>query len=90
MFFSEGPYPTGRGPFSPSIYYIPKKQQFSSTKFKISKKICFSSRRAGDIATCYADASKAKELLGWEATRGIEEMCRSSWNFIQKNPNGLQ
>ena len=47
-------------------------------------------RRAGDIATCYADASKAKELLGWEATRGIEEMCRSSWNFIQKNPNGLQ
>ena len=34
--------------------------------------------------------SKAKELLGWEATRGIEEMCRSSWNFIQKNPNGLQ
>ena len=47
-------------------------------------------RRARDIATCYADASKAKELLGWEATRGIEEMCRSSWNFIQKNPNGLQ
>ena len=47
-------------------------------------------RRAGDIATCYADASKAKELLGWEATRGIEEMCRSSWNFIRKNPNGLQ
>ena len=47
-------------------------------------------RRAGDIATCYADASKAKELLGWEATRGIEEMCQSSWNFIQKNPNGLQ
>lgn len=47
-------------------------------------------RRAGDIATCYADASKAKELLGWQATRGIEEMCRSSWNFIQKNPNGLQ
>lgn len=47
-------------------------------------------RRAGDIATCYADASKARELLDWEATRGIEEMCRSSWNFIQKNPNGLQ
>ena len=47
-------------------------------------------RGAGDIPTCYADASKAKELLGWETTRGIEEMCRSSWNFIQKNPNGLQ
>ena len=47
-------------------------------------------RRAGDIATCYADASKAKELLGWQATRSIEEMCQSSWNFIQKNPNGLQ
>ena len=47
-------------------------------------------RRPGDIASCYADASKAKELLGWEATRTIEDMCQSSWNFISKNPNGLE
>ncbi len=46
-------------------------------------------RRAGDIATCYADASKAKELLGWEATRDMDQMCRDLWNFTQKNPMGL-
>lgn len=45
-------------------------------------------RRAGDIATCYADASKAKEELGWEATRGLEEMCEDSWRWQSANPNG--
>lgn len=44
-------------------------------------------RRAGDIASCYADASKAKEELGWQASRGIVEMCRDSWNF-EKNFKG--
>ena len=47
-------------------------------------------RRAGDIATCYADASKAKKVLGWQATRGLEEMCRSSWNWQKHNPNGYE
>ena len=42
-------------------------------------------RRAGDIAACYADPSKAKEVLGWEAHLGIEEMCRDSWNYIVKS-----
>lgn len=42
-------------------------------------------RRAGDIAECYADATRAKEILGWEAQFGIEEMCRDSWNFIVAN-----
>ena len=42
-------------------------------------------RRAGDIATCYADPSKAKKELGWVAEKGIEDMCRDSWNFIIKN-----
>lgn len=45
-------------------------------------------RRAGDIATCYSDASKAKRELGWEAEYGILEMCRDSWNWQKKNPNG--
>lgn len=45
-------------------------------------------RRAGDIATCYADASKAKDELGWEATRGLEEMCEDSWRWQSANPNG--
>lgn len=47
-------------------------------------------RRAGDIATCYADASKAKEIFGWEAKSGIEQMCIDSWNFTKLNPDGIQ
>ena len=46
-------------------------------------------RRPGDIATCYANAQKAKELLGWEATRDLAQMCRDAWNFTSKNPMGL-
>ena len=42
-------------------------------------------RRAGDIAECYADATKAKKELGWVATKGIEEMCRDSWRFTKNN-----
>ena len=47
-------------------------------------------RRAGDIAACYADASKAKRELGWEAENGIEEMCRDQWNWQSHNPNGYE
>lgn len=43
-------------------------------------------RRAGDIATCYADCSRAKQELGWQAQYTLDDMCRDSWNFIQKNP----
>lgn len=46
-------------------------------------------RRPGDVATCYADATYAKELLGWETEFGIEEMCRDAWNWQEKNPNGF-
>ncbi|MDO4466343.1 MAG: UDP-glucose 4-epimerase GalE [Bacillota bacterium] len=42
-------------------------------------------RRPGDIATCYADPTRAKEELGWVAEKGIEEMCRDSWNFAKKH-----
>ena len=47
-------------------------------------------RRPGDIATCYADASKAKNELGWEAENGIEEMCRDAWRWQRQNPNGFE
>ena len=47
-------------------------------------------RRPGDIATCYADASKAREELGWEAERGIEEMCADSWRWQAANPDGYR
>lgn len=45
-------------------------------------------RRAGDIAACYADPSKAEKELGWKAQYGIDEMCASSWNWQSKNPKG--
>jgi len=41
-------------------------------------------RRAGDIATCYAETKKAKEELGWIAEKSLEDMCRDSWNYITK------
>ena len=45
-------------------------------------------RRAGDIATCYADPSLAQRLLGWRAERGIDEMCRDAWRWQSMNPGG--
>jgi UDP-glucose 4-epimerase len=45
-------------------------------------------RRAGDIATCYCDASKAKKELGWIATRDLKKMCEDSWRWQKNNPNG--
>ena len=47
-------------------------------------------RRPGDIAECYANATKAKEELGWEAENGILEMCADSWNWQSNNPNGFE
>ena len=45
-------------------------------------------RRPGDIAVCYADPTKAKELLHWEATRTIDDMCADAWRWQQQNPYG--
>lgn len=42
-------------------------------------------RRAGDIATCYADPAKAKKELNWATEKTLEDMCRDSWNYIEKN-----
>ena len=47
-------------------------------------------RRPGDIATSYADPSKAERELGWKARKGIEQMCRDSYNWQSKNPNGYK
>ncbi|KAF0189217.1 MAG: hypothetical protein FD168_1064 [Desulfobulbaceae bacterium] len=45
-------------------------------------------RRPGDIAACYADPAKAKAELGWQAERGIEEMCVDAWRWQSTNPTG--
>ena len=42
-------------------------------------------RREGDIATCFADPKKAKEELGWVATKTLDDMCKDSWNYIEKS-----
>ena len=47
-------------------------------------------RRPGDVATCYADATKAKEELGWTAQKTLADMCRDSWNWQKNNPNGYE
>ena len=46
-------------------------------------------RRAGDVAVCYADPSKAKVLLDWEASRGINEMCEDAWRWQMENLKGF-
>ncbi len=50
----------------------------------------FTSRRPGDIATCYADPSYAKSLLGWEAKRDLEQMCKDHWRWQKNNPDGYK
>jgi UDP-glucose 4-epimerase len=49
----------------------------------------FVERRPGDVAVCYADATLAKEILGWQARRGIESMCRDAWRWQSMNPDGF-
>ena len=49
-----------------------------------------SARRPGDVATCFADSSKAERELNWKAVRGIVEMCRDSWKWQKENPNGYK
>lgn len=45
-------------------------------------------RRPGDVASCYADPSLAERVMGWTASRGLDEMCRDAWHWQAKNPNG--
>ena len=56
----------------------------------VSVKYVMGHRREGDLPCCYADVSKAKAILGWEARRNLEDMCRDSWNWQQKNPRGYR
>lgn len=45
-------------------------------------------RRAGDLAVCYCSPDKSAKVLGWRALRNIEDMCRDTWNWQTRNPNG--
>ena len=46
-------------------------------------------RRPGDLAICYADPTKASKELGWKAEMGLSEMCKDSWRWQEKNPDGM-
>jgi UDP-glucose 4-epimerase len=48
----------------------------------------FAPRREGDIAVCYADTTRAREVLKWTATRTLDDMCKDLWNWQSNNPNG--
>lgn len=54
---------------------------------KVAYKI--TSRRSGDVASCYADPALAAKELGWEAKKGLQEMCEDSWRWQSQNPNGF-
>lgn len=47
-------------------------------------------RRPGDLGTVYADPKKAREVLGWSATKTLDQMCADAWNWQTKNPNGYE
>ena len=47
-------------------------------------------RRPGDIATCYADPAKSREVLGWRAEKSLQDMCRDSWRWQKENPKGFE
>jgi len=48
----------------------------------------FAPRRAGDVAQCYADATLARELLGWRAKHTLADMCKDAWRWQSNNPDG--
>jgi UDP-glucose 4-epimerase len=75
---------TGKGY---SVIEVVKAFEKASNK-KIAYKIV--SRRAGDIAECYANPYLAKKELNWEAKYGIEKMCEDSWRWQSENPNGYE
>lgn len=69
---------TGKGYSVLDMVHAFEKTTGQKIKYKITE------RRAGDIATCYADVTKAKEELNWVAEKTLEDMCRDSWNYIKR------
>jgi UDP-glucose 4-epimerase len=74
---------TGRGY---SVLEVIKAFEKASEK-SLPYEIC--PRREGDLPISYADASQAEKVLGWKAERDLDDMCRDTWNWQQKNPHGF-
>lgn len=75
---------TGKGYSVLELVNALKKASGREIPYKIT------SRREGDIASCYADPSKAEKELGWNAKYKIDEMCEDSWRWQSNNPNGYK
>jgi len=75
---------TGRGYSVLDVVEAFKKASGTSIPYSIEP------RRAGDIDKCFADSSYAKEVLGWEATKDLAQMCEDSWRWQSKNPKGYK
>ncbi len=73
---------TGRGYSVLEVVNAFEKASNKAVPYKITP------RRNGDVAKCYADPTYAKDVLGWEATRDINQMCEDSWRWQSNNPNG--
>ena len=73
---------TGRGYSVLDVIHAFEKACGHELKYEIAD------RRAGDLATCYSDPSKAKAELGWVTQRDIDEMCEDSWRWQSNNPDG--
>jgi UDP-glucose 4-epimerase len=79
-------YNLGTGKGYSVLQMVKSFERVSGRKIKYAIK----PRRAGDIAACYADVSKAKEELHWEATRDLEAMCEDAWKWQEGNPHGYE
>lgn len=75
---------TGRGY---SVLEVIRAYELASGR---SVPVDFVARRPGDVASCFADPSLARELLGWRANRSLADMCADSWRWQSMNPNGLR
>lgn len=73
---------TGRGYSVLDVIHAFEKASDRAVPFRITE------RRPGDIAACYADSARAFELMGWQAVRDLETMCRDAWNWQSRNPRG--
>jgi UDP-glucose 4-epimerase len=57
---------------------------------EVTIKYQFVDRRPGDIALCFSNPEKAEQVLGWKTQHNLEDMCKDSWNWQKKNPNGYE
>jgi UDP-glucose 4-epimerase len=75
---------TGTGYSVLDMVWAFEKASAKNVPFKIAE------RRAGDVASCYADPGQALVMLGWRAERNLETMCEDAWRWQSSNPNGYE